>query len=259
MQAVTRRLYEMALQQKEEAERKTRELNQARQELSQMQKEQILTVERNRIARELHDNVAQILTSIGLNVEWCRQQVPGNSSLHQRLLWLKQLARNGIYEVRNAIFELSGVTILESGLVQALGNIAAEFERITGIEAGYSVEGTVRRLPTEAETALYRVAQEALYNIFKHAGANHVQLQIAFSQGEVSMEVTDDGVGIAETAIQRCRQGLTFGLKSMQGRMEDLGGTLEILNLDTDGRGTRIIARISDQEVKDGSHPSSLG
>jgi len=249
LQAETKRLYEIALQQKEEAERKTRELEQARNELSQMQKEQILNQERNRIARELHDSVAQILTSIGLNLEWCRQQLTPDSPIYEKILYLKQLARNGIYEIRNTIFELSTINISEMGLVSALKGISQEFQRITGIEAKFAVKGEVRKLPLNVETAIYRVVQEALYNVFKHAQATRVDLELSFHPHHIEVQVTDNGVGIPEAVIQRSREGLTFGLKSMLDRVAELGGTLEIANLSDEGQGTRISACVPLREV----------
>lgn len=237
LHAETTRLYQLAVQEKEQAERKTRELEEARAELSLMQREQILSEERNRIARELHDSVAQILTSIGLNLEWCRQQLPEDSLVYRRILDLKQLARSGIYEVRNTIFELSSVHISETGLVPALQELLKEFERTTDIVAELTVNGQVQRLPLPVETALYRVTREALYNVFKHAQASRVNVSVAFRPGRVRLQVTDNGVGIAPAAIERCQEGLTSGLRNMVSRMEEVGGELIISNLSSDGQG----------------------
>lgn len=250
LQAETKRLYEIALQQKSEAEKKTRELEQARNELGLAQKEQLLSEERNRIARELHDSVAQILTSIGLNLEWCRQQLAEDSPLYEKILCLKQLARNGIYEIRNTIYELSAINISELGLAPALVGISQEFQRITGIEADLTVVGEVRRLPLNGETALYRVAQEALYNVFKHAQATHVDLKLEFTSHELLLTITDNGIGIPEEAIKQSREGTTFGLKNMWERIEKLKGKLQITDLN--GSGTRVTAIIpmSDMNVK---------
>ncbi len=248
LHAETVELYEMALRQKEEAERRTTELRQARYEISQMQKEQILSEERNRIARELHDNVAQILTSIGLNLELCRRQLSDDSPVAQRLASLKQLARNGIYEIRNTIFALSTVSALSAGLPRALSSLAREFEQITGLKATTRFIGNERKLPLAVETALYRVAQEALYNAFKHAEATQVHVEVGFSDSEITMQVTDNGIGITEVTIQRAQQGHTFGLRNMQSRVEELGGTLAIGRALPSGRGTRVTARLS---VKD--------
>lgn len=249
------RLYQLAVQEKEQAERKTRELEEARAELSLMQKEQILSEERNRIARELHDSVAQILTSIGLNLEWCRQQLPEDSPVYRRILDLKQLARSGIYEVRNTIFELSSVHISERGLVSALKELAREFERTTDIDAEFTMSGQEQRLPLSVETALYRVTQEALYNVFKHAQATRVEVAINFYPEQVQLQVADDGVGIAPGTLQRCQDGVTLGLKNMLSRMQEVGGKLTLSALSSDGHrpGTRVTAFVSilDQTIGD--------
>ncbi|MGI5836740.1 MAG: ATP-binding protein [Chloroflexota bacterium] len=249
LQAETRKLYELALRQKDEAERRTLELKQARDELSVMQKEQILNQERNRIARELHDSVAQILISIGLNLEWCRQQLPEGTPIYERILCLKKLARNGVYEIRNAIFELWSSEISEIGLVPALERMTREFQRIASIETDFSVKGDVRRLPTHTETVLYRVTQEALYNAFKHAQATRLDIEAKYGAGEVQLRITDNGVGIDEAAVARGEEGLTYGLKTMLARVREVNGVLEIRNLSREGGGTRVVARVPVKEV----------
>lgn len=242
LRAQAERLYRIALEQKEEAERKSRELESARNRLDKVQREKILSEERNRIARELHDSVAQRLTSIGLNLEWCRQQLPQDSVVYERLLSLKRMARHGVYEIRQAIFELSEVDIRELGLITALQKSMAGFQKITGIEAHFEVQGDPRRLPLAMENALYRIAQEALYNVFKHAQATRVDLEVSFWPEKVSLSVTDNGVGIPEHVIDGCRDGLTFGLKNMVERAQELQGYLKVVNLN--GHGTRITATI---------------
>ncbi len=249
LQVSTRQLYEMAQEQKNQAEKRTRELTLARDELTLMQQEQLLNEERNRIARELHDSVAQILISIGLNLEWCRQQVGEDSPAHEKLLSLKELARSGVNEIRSSIFQLWSIEIFDIGMMPALERMAREFQRITGIEVELASSGEVIRLPLHVETAIYRVAQEACNNVFKHARASRVKLEVAYQPGAVVLQVTDDGIGIADTSIDHHRQGPTYGVKIMLARVEQIGGSLEISNLSQSGGGTRVTARVPLKEI----------
>jgi signal transduction histidine kinase len=243
LQQETDRLYQIALQRKNEAEQKARELERAMNKLVMMEKARILDEERNRIARDLHDSVVQILTSIGLHLEWCRQNLPADSPVFHRILFLKQLARNGLFEIRNTILQLSAPPLAEVGLVAALRKMAADFEALTGIPTSFAVEGEERPVPSpQAEEALYRICQESLYNAFKHAQASHVRITLTYGAEEVMLAVEDDGIGIEPEVIARSRRGMTFGLRNMFQRAEEAGGTLTIGPAGE--RGTRVVVRI---------------
>lgn len=242
LRARAEELYRVALEQKNEAERKRRELQAALAEISIMEREQILSAERERIARELHDRVAQILSSIGLNLEWCRQHLPPDSLVQERIVCLKQLARNGLFEIRNTILELSSASIAEVGLVAALEKLVGDFEKISWITAAFEVHSEIWRPAISLEDALYHICQEALYNVFKHARARRVEVSLAFEPKTLILTVTDDGIGIDPEVIEQGGQGVTFGLKNMFKRAEEVGGSLSIDRLD--GKGTRIVARI---------------
>ncbi len=238
----TEELYRIAVQQKNEAERKQTELQAALEEIDSMEREQIISAERERIARELHDDVAQILFSIGLNLEWCRQRLPAESPIQERIALLKQLARHGLYEIRNAILGLSSANISEVGLTNALEKLVADFEQISRISASSQTQGAPRQLPQGAGNALYYIAQEALYNVFKHARAGQVEVKLLFESEATTLTVTDDGVGIDKMHEEQERSALTFGIKNMHRRAEELGGSLLIRKGESGG--TRVIARI---------------
>lgn len=242
LKAKAEELYRMAVEQKDEAERKKRELQAALAEIDTMEREQIINAERERIARDLHDSVAQILTSIGINLEWCRKHLPPDSSIEERIVLLKRLARNGLYEIRNAILELSSADIAEVGLVAAVEKLVGDFEKIAGITAAFEAQGEARRPAIDVEDALYHVCQEALYNIFKHAQARQVDVNLAFALDGLTLTITDDGIGIEPGVIEQTGQGVTFGLSNMFNRTVEVGGTLSVSRVD--GKGTRVIARI---------------
>lgn len=218
--------YRMAVAQQEEAERRRRELEIAEDEIDSMERKQIISAERERIARELHDDVAQTLTSIVLNLQWCQKHLPPESQLQERIVCLKELARNGLYEVRKAILGLSPTAIAEFGLPGALEKLAGDFKHISRITARFSISGEPRPPRNDIETALYHICQEALYNVFKHAHAQRVDVGLAFESDAIVLTVADDGIGIDPESVVRRSSSVTFGLKSMRARAEELGGSL---------------------------------
>jgi signal transduction histidine kinase len=234
-------LYRVADAQRAEAERKRRELEMAQDEIDAMEREQIISGERERIARELHDDVAQILAGIGLNVEWCRQQLPPDSVVQERLSCLKELARDGLYEIRHALLGLSPGAVTQLGLVGGLGKLVEDFQRISRTSAVLEVTGTARATPRGTDDALYHICREALHNAFKHARATTVRVSLTLAEDAVSLSVVDDGVGLG-AAVTGAGPGVTFGLSNMRSRAAELGGHLTI-GRDGD-RGTRVTARI---------------
>ncbi len=242
LRAQAEELYRVAVEQRQEAERKRRELEMAQDEIDAMEREQIISTERERIARELHDDVAQTLASIGLNLEWCRQRLAADSPIQERIGCLKELARNGLYEVRNAILGLSPTNIAEVGLTCALEKLVSDFTHISRIPAKIQSSGPVPESPTGAEEALYHICQEALYNVFKHAHAEHVHVLLAFDEGWTKLTVADDGIGIRAGIPGHQPSAVTFGLRNMKARAEELGGSLTLNRGDV--RGTRVTARI---------------
>ncbi len=223
-----------------EAERKRRELEMAQDEIAAMEREQIISDERERIARELHDDVAQILVSIGLNVEWCRQQLAPEAVVQERLTCLKELARDGLYEIRHALSGLSPTTVTQLGLAGALEKLVDDFQRISRIPATIEVTGSPRSCGNGGENALYHICQEALYNVFKHARAGRVDVHLAFGPEGMAVTVVDNGIGFCGSTGDG--PTLTFGLRNMKARAEELGGQLSIEP--AEGRGTRVTARI---------------
>lgn len=242
LRAQAEELYRVAVEQRHVAERKRRELEMAQDEIDSMEREQIISTERERIARELHDDVAQTLASIGLNLEWCRQRLPAESPVQERIGCLKELARNGLYEIRNAILGLSPTIIADLGLDGALEKLVSDFVHISRIPAEIEVEGAPRPSPNGAEKALYHICQEALYNVFKHAHAQRVQVRLTFEPDGTLLTVADDGIGIPEGRPGHQPSAVTFGLKNMKARAEELGGSLTLGR--GDDSGTRVTARI---------------
>ena len=192
--------------------------------------------ERNRLARELHDSVTQILFSIALTAEAALASVDGDTgAAKQQLAGLRDLARGAVQEMRSLIFELRPAELESEGLLPTLQKHVAILGRLTNSritlrDDGYSPQ------PPAREQELFRIMQEALNNATRHARAANIEIAVGATDGAVRMTVADDGVGFDPNApgIRARRLGLT----SMTERAEDLGGMLTIES--TPGQGTRI-------------------
>jgi signal transduction histidine kinase len=197
--------------------------------------------ERRRLARELHDSVTQALYGIALGVETARGLLRNRSGeIAQPLEYVRELATTGLTEVRSLISDLRSESVAKEGLVKALIMASAT------VEAHHPVS-VERPLPNEpiasltTKDALFRIGQEALRNIVKHARATRVRIRLETQPPDLLLEVTDDGVGF-DTSEEFPGH---FGLRSMDERAAQLGGQVDIST--APGRGTRITARIPAQ------------
>ncbi|MGH3035945.1 MAG: MASE1 domain-containing protein [Gaiellaceae bacterium] len=195
--------------------------------------------ERQRIARDLHDSVSQSLFSTVLHVRSAQRAMPlegvdSSGRVNEELSEIGQLTRGALAEMRALILELMPVTLATEGLVAALTEQASALSARESLPIG--VDGPQDRLALsqDAEEELYRLGQEALANVVKHARAGSATVRIEANDGTISMEVSDDGCGFDPAAVSPGH----FGLQSMRGRVEDLGGRLEITT--APGRGTAL-------------------
>jgi signal transduction histidine kinase len=235
-------LYEEATRQKDELARANQQLQRADRSLQQARQNAIVNDERNRIARELHDSVAQHLLSIGMNLEWCRAQLPPDSPVYDRINATKELARSAVERIRGAIFELSTIAIAEAGLIAALQKLIAEFEGATRLPVELRVVGKTRSLPADVEQALYGIAQEALFNAYKHAQSRQIVVTLRWTARAVLLSVADDGIGISDEAARRGsdRRSGHYGLRNMRLRAHEVGGRCTIGR----GRGGGTVVRV---------------
>lgn len=191
--------------------------------------------ERARLARELHDGISQTLVSTKLLVETgadTRDPAPLAKAL--------QGLNHTLVEVRRISHRLRPALLDTLGLPAALQHLGQEFEDASGLPVAVRIEGTERELPDEVKTALFRVAQESLTNVAKHARATQVEIVLAFGPGEgVRMGVTDDGQGFDSAAVHlHPERGI--GLRNMRERLAAIGGRLHIQS--EPGHGTQIEA-----------------
>jgi signal transduction histidine kinase len=208
---------------------------------SQRREGERAALERQRIARDLHDSVSQSLFSTTLHVRTAQhalelEKPAATGPVGQELSEIGQLTRGALAEMRALIFELRPGALAEEGLVAALAKQAAALSTREGLVI--DVDGPDDRLPLEpeVEAQLYRLGQEALANVVKHARASSATVRIAAGDDAVSVEVTDDGRGFDPAAVGPQH----FGLRSMRGRVADLGGRLEV----TSGRGRGTVVRV---------------
>jgi two-component system sensor histidine kinase UhpB len=180
--------------------------------------------ERAHLARELHDSVTQALFSMGLTLRTLELLLQTDPDAAQpKLAELRELQKDALAEMRTLIFELRPSSLESDGLVQALRTHATAVQRRTGLTIVVDAE-PIERLPLPAEEALYRIGQEALHNVVKHANASNATLRILREGDRVRLSVTDDGVGFAPDEVPRGH----LGLIGMRQRVDLVGGELRV-------------------------------
>ena len=207
----------------------------------QNQAEQLAVLEeRQRLARELHDSVTQALYSVTLYADAARMAFSAKKweALERNLQEVRNMAREAMYDMRLLVFELRPFMLETEGLASALRTRLAAVEGRSGLKTEVLVEKE-KRLPIRIEEELYRIAQEGLNNVVKHAEATQVQIQLKYDETTVSLEMIDDGKGFEpETASQSGG----FGLQGIKERVQQLGGTMKIESIPL--KGTRLRVRI---------------
>ncbi|GGO70065.1 sensor histidine kinase [Nonomuraea cavernae] len=196
--------------------------------------------ERQRMAREIHDTIAQGLTGILTQLEAADDAIDDTPAVRSRLRTVRTLARESLNEARRSVQALRPAPLDEAQLATALHGIAASWSRTSGLPASVSVTGDPRPLHGEVEITLLRVAQEALTNVGKHASATRVGLTLSYMEDVVALDVRDDGAGFALGANPSNAGG--FGLVAMRQRVIRLAGDFEIET--APGQGTGISATI---------------
>lgn len=192
--------------------------------------------ERRAISRELHDETSQMLTSILIGLRILADRI-SDDEIKQAALELRELAANTLDSVRNLAIELRPVLLNDFGLEAAVRRYIERYEQQQGIKVLLDVCGLEgERLSGEIELTMYRILQEALTNITKHAAARQATIRLARYDTQVNLDITDDGVGFEYVAGQDRGDGL--GLYGMKERVWLLGGELSVQS--SPGAGTRI-------------------
>jgi PAS domain S-box-containing protein len=191
--------------------------------------------ERGAIARELHDELGQVLTALRMDAVWIQEHLKGRDGrASERALTMCRLIDKTIADVRNLAFRLRPGILDDLGLVDALELFTTDFEKRTDITCAFE-HGSIPVTNETVSTAAYRIAQEALTNVARHAAAGHVEVRLGLNDGFLTLAVQDDGRGFNTDALGE-NEGL--GLAGMHERANLAGGHLEIVS--APGKGTRV-------------------
>ena len=202
--------------------------------------ERMLEEERRRIARELHDELAQSMTAVKLNLGLIRQLLPHAGLPAKRAIReTEDIVRRTIAEIRRIAMDLRPAILDDLGLVPALNWLADTFSRRTGIAVSLNGDNTLAPADAEIRTLLYRFVQEALTNVARHARARSVRIDLSAANGRIRASIDDDGMGFGRAAKRR---PTGFGLIGMRERIERVGGNLSIES--RRGAGTRLVAEV---------------
>jgi two-component system, NarL family, sensor kinase len=198
--------------------------------------------ERRRLARELHDSTAQILSVLSLNLALIKERavLATDPKASEALAESIELAGRASGELRSLSYLLHPPMLDEAGLPNALSWFVDGFARRTGIRVDLTISPGFDRLPKDLETALFRIAQESLTNVYRHSGSKTAAVRLALDSGGVTLEIEDVGKGFSAGLFENgAPVPLGVGIQGMRERLRELGGRLEIKSGKS---GTRVIA-----------------
>ncbi len=218
------------------------ELTRSRANLMRVEREAGRLTERQRIARDIHDTLAQHFTSIIMHLSAAKH---GNfETVQTHVQQAEEAAREGLDEIRRIVWDMQPEQFEKASLIEAIEELAARWSAENNIQVKMKVTGNPRSLASATETALLRISQEAMQNINKHAQAKNVNITFSFMEDIFVMDIADDGLGFDPS---KSKNG--FGMKTMRDRAEELNGTLTIES--ERGNGTAIAVSIPISEEND--------
>lgn len=197
--------------------------------------------ERRRVARDIHDGPAQAIANIVFRAEVCERLIDTDTErAKEELKALRGHIRNTLGEIRRIIFDLRPMAIDDLGLVAALRGILDVFREQNGLFTELSVLGEERRIEDHIEIGVFRVVQEALNNVVKHAHASTIRVRVEFAPSAVAVLVEDDGQGFDQTGEEE--PAGHFGLLGMRERLQLIEGTMTIKS--SRGQGTKVLITV---------------
>ncbi|QIM19860.1 sensor histidine kinase [Leucobacter coleopterorum] len=233
-----------------ERERLLASLTRAQQEMADLQDELALaqrqsgaTIERTRISRDIHDTIAQALSSIRLLAHAGRSRAD-DAEVSRTFAQLEGLAGESLTDVRRIVAALAPAELENDALAAALQRILDRTSAESGVTVELHVDESLPQLPTEVEVALLRTAQSALGNVRVHAAATRVVVSLVDAEDSVRLDITDDGKGFDAAAWEQTVEpgSSSYGLRFMRARLREFGGALEIES--TPGKGTRVSVQL---------------
>jgi len=195
--------------------------------------------EKAHIARELHDELGQLLTALKMDLGWVRERLPREAEVAARLNEMSGLLDRTVSATRRISADLRPLMLDDLGLADAAAWLVDDFAKRSGVASRIDLPPELPEISRAVGTAVYRAVQESLTNIARHAGAKSAWVVMAVEDGALHVEVEDDGRGIAPEDLAKAR---SLGLKGMRERIGYLGGTLEIARAPRGG--TRLRLRV---------------
>ncbi|HZM83157.1 MAG TPA: sensor histidine kinase [Candidatus Limnocylindrales bacterium] len=197
------------------------------------------------MAREIHDTLAQGLTGIITQLQAADRVREQPQAWQHHMDQVKLLARESLAAARRSVAALGPRELEDSRLPDAVADLATRWSQASGIPVRVETTGQPRPILAETEITLFRVAQEALANVTKHAAAQKVAVTLSYLEDEVMLDVRDKGCGFDVTAVREraaAADGSGFGLRGIRQRLKRVGGTLEIES--SPGEGTAVNASV---------------
>jgi signal transduction histidine kinase len=230
------RAYRALRQESAEHQRLYEELLAAQSRLAAAEREAGVLAERARLAREIHDTVAQGLSSITLLLNAVERAAPDAPTVAQVRL-ARETAAAGLAETRRFIRELTPSLLDEQSIGGALRRLAAESWSRPGLTVEVRAADAIA-LPMDAQSALLRVAQGGMANVLSHSRASHATVALSSTDDEVRLVITDDGVGFVPGEVESAPGGASFGLRAIRERVEQFGGRVDVRS--APGAGTQL-------------------
>jgi len=199
--------------------------------------------ERKRVAREIHDGPAQSMANVILRAEICEKMLerdPGQ--VRQELLELKTMVIASLQDVRKIIFDLRPMVLDDLGVIPALRRFIAEHQQKYGLAIEFVTLGEEKRLSAPLEVAVFRIIQEALNNVVKHARAHEAMVKLEVTDNQVNILIRDDGQGFDKEKALQEETANSYGIMGMKERVEILEGRFSVTS--RVGKGTTVSAQI---------------
>jgi signal transduction histidine kinase len=196
--------------------------------------------ERARIARELHDELGQTLTGLAVGLRGAQMSVEDPNLIKEQLDQLEEMAVQALGNMRHLVNELRPALLDDMGLPAALRHCVDSFATLTGMQTTLAVNGENGRLPGDTETVFYRITQEALTNIARHAQASRAWVELSCYEDEATLQVKDNGIGFdpAWVSNDNSRSGWGLGLMGIKERAKLIEGHVQIDS--APGKGTNL-------------------
>lgn len=196
-------------------------------------KQSVITEERQRLARELHDAVSQQLFAISMLLSAVRENLPKDHPVHGKIATAERVAGEAQNEMRALLMQLRPVPLEGKGLKEGLTELLAELKAKQPLKIEWEI-ADLPDLPKGIEDHLFRIVQEALSNVLRHSRATEVTLKLVAAPRRIHLKIVDNGIGFDMNQVKKT----TYGLQSMQERANEIGGVTEVISFP--GKGTRV-------------------